>query len=1469
MKKRILSMALCVMMLVSVLPLSAFSTGAADAAACTCTAACTEGAMNAECPVCSAEGATAAQCALHSPAPAAATQAAAQSAPAMTNAAAPAAAVNDSTSAANGGASGDNPAPAANGGAGGNDSTPAANVGAGADDSTSATDGGAASDPSSAASAPADTTEATVAPAADAAVTAAQAQIDALPTAEALAALMTAMNDAEDNGDAAAYAEAEAQFGAANDSYDAARAAYDALTPDQQALINPALLNAFEAFLSEFYGAETLTGSDETPSGTESKVAQIGEGESAQYYDTLSNALNNATDGCTITLLKDIANENTLGFQDSFRENSATIDLNDKKITSTTVELPSSVKALTIKDSSKSKNGSITVNNSINTTGSLTVEGGNVTFTGAINSIEAKGGTLTIASEAPTDSSANVSSLKVEDAGTTVNIKSGKVNIESVANATVNITGGEVTLQNSDDNYAIGGSLKVSGGTLNIPNYTVTGLIVSDNGNVNITGGKVENPQISGGTVNISGGTIAKGNQANNEVDYPYITGGTVNISGGTVETFTATGGTIDVKSGGTLKELNVTGGEAAVTLKGEAPTDENKPNVGTLNVSGGSINIETTAPTVNTSEDANSKQNLFNIKTLNVTGGTATVTSGRINGVAVSGGTLNFNGGSIDDDSSYSGGALKLTGGTAEVKGGSISTVQQTDGTLKIHKEAQGSSSAIADLQYSGGTLAFVKGKDENGNDVEFNTGKAVVGRLYVTSGSPKLTNGVFGQIQNGIDNSDLLALLADGCAIFNKDNNVVSGKTSNTDNFTNGNKPFHIAEHDCDKYNAEAEHNYTKNADGKFYCDCGRECKHTSVGANGKCAKCTAEFFANGKKDSTTEYYTQQQFLSADFKFQAGYTYTLYGDITLGEAALTPDLISNINIVFNLNKHSVSGTINLGNDTHTLGLTIGGEGDLSGAKFVLKDGSALGLRTWTGDTASGKGLTLGGLDMSAVTAANAKMITVHSGMTITSFTGGASTVTVKDWLGGSETGVAPYLMLKNGNDAQPHNAQLSTLSNATVTIAKCENHSVTDNAGTCQYCGHTFVAKLTEGSKDTYFEYDSNSTTHILDKKGELGNAFTAASNATSGSNTLTLLADVNVHDDGVDEDFKISNGTFTFDLNGRKIGESNGTEIRICSNANVTITDNSGNSGNSGYLNRLYVGGINDDQGGTVTIESGNFNFVNPNYGTVNIKGGKTETLNVSNGGVANVSNADDGTIPEITTLNYNSSESTGTVSLQGGKYSKIGYADGYSGSKHVANFLSKDCAYYSTAEGTDGLVNVSELTDTSKLEADSGKYYYVRSHECTPDATGACTCGRVFVATLTTGTGEGATTTYYEALQSALNAAKTATDANVKVTLLSDNPMPVSGSNFGINGGTFTLDLNGKNVNNHVVVYNGNVTIIGKNDGTGTVSSLSVGLGGEYTNRANVTIKSGKFNSIGVGKNDNLTFNGGEVNKAPCQ
>lgn len=188
MKKRLVGVALCIVMLASVLPLSAFAASVetdGDESACTCEVACDASAMNAECAVCSAPDAPVTVCAKYS------------------------SQITDATAAQPAAENADSTAAPAEGGA----ATPAADV---ADPSThthTQTGNEAVTEPGEA-------------------VAAVQKMIDVLPTPEQFAAM-------DEAAQATAY-----------DAAQAAADAYDALTPAEQQQLNSAALMALHEYFN-------------------------------------------------------------------------------------------------------------------------------------------------------------------------------------------------------------------------------------------------------------------------------------------------------------------------------------------------------------------------------------------------------------------------------------------------------------------------------------------------------------------------------------------------------------------------------------------------------------------------------------------------------------------------------------------------------------------------------------------------------------------------------------------------------------------------------------------------------------------------------------------------------------------------------------------------------------------------------------------------------------------------------------------------------------------------------------------------------------------------------------------------------------------------------------------------------------------------------------------------------------------
>ncbi len=270
-------------------------------------------------------------------------------------------------------------------------------------------------------------------------------------------------------------------------------------------------------------------------------------------------------------------------------------------------------------------------------------------------------------------------------------------------NGTINIYGGTVTgTTEGIRNAPTGGTVNVSGGTVEgttygIYNYSYdnpgsgivtvsggeviggTGIRNSNSGTVDVSGGTVEGTKYgidNTGTVTVSGGTVEATSSTGRGI-YNYSGTGTVNVSGGTVNVSGGTvsgtergiyndGGSVNVSSNGTVKATSVSG-RGIYNYRG------------TVTVSGGTVG-------------ANSAHGIYN------EGGSVTVSDGTVTGITygiynTSNGTVNVssngtvkatdsNGRGIDNES----GSVTVSGGTVKATGGSVTTYGiYNNGTLTL----------------------------------------------------------------------------------------------------------------------------------------------------------------------------------------------------------------------------------------------------------------------------------------------------------------------------------------------------------------------------------------------------------------------------------------------------------------------------------------------------------------------------------------------------------------------------------------------------------------------------------------------------------------------------------------------------------------------------------------------------------------------------------------------------------------
>ena len=293
--------------------------------------------------------------------------------------------------------------------------------------------------------------------------------------------------------------------------------------------------------------------------------------------------------------------------------------------------------------------------------------------------ITTTGGNLNIGTFA--DATLDIATGSTIGEGSTVNLASG---------STITLNGGTVNM-NAGDTWS--GTISQTLGTLNYDGLASNGLLVANQGNLNIG-------TVSAATLNIAGGSSIASAVATN-----IATGSTLALSGGTVNLNTGDtwAGTVSMSSG----TLNY---------------DQLSSN-GILTTTGGNLNIgSTSAATLNiaagSSIAAATVANLASGSTLNVSGGTVNLNTGD-----TWAGTLNHSSGTLNYDGLASNGTLASTGGNLNI--GSTSAA-----TLNI---ASGSSIAAATTTNiaSGSTLAV------SGGTVSLNAGDTWTGTVNQTSGT------------------------------------------------------------------------------------------------------------------------------------------------------------------------------------------------------------------------------------------------------------------------------------------------------------------------------------------------------------------------------------------------------------------------------------------------------------------------------------------------------------------------------------------------------------------------------------------------------------------------------------------------------------------------------------------------------------------------------------------------------------
>ena len=316
--------------------------------------------------------------------------------------------------------------------------------------------------------------------------------------------------------------------------------------------------------------------------------------------------------------------------------------------------------------------------------------------------------------------------------------------MKKIMNATLNIKGGTVSLENSDK---YDGNINVSGGSLALVGITKNsqGVLKQTSGTTTISGTSFalnnSKDSITGGTLNVGSDT----SETTLTVENGTIGADTAtNISSGS--TVNVTGGNVTLNSNDTVKgNLNVTNG--SLTLDGIT-----KPNDGTFTQSGG---VATTTGDV---EILNSNNDKISSGTLNIGSSTGSskfkIAGGLLEKAAkirlAQGSSMEVSDGSVTIDgttdttegsNTVSGGELNLTDGVDKTTT-TTETFNQTSGTVNI----QDSKLVLntTDSQISGGTVNLSNSEldinNSSSNKAEINSAKSI---LSIRKGSKLTVNG------------------------------------------------------------------------------------------------------------------------------------------------------------------------------------------------------------------------------------------------------------------------------------------------------------------------------------------------------------------------------------------------------------------------------------------------------------------------------------------------------------------------------------------------------------------------------------------------------------------------------------------------------------------------------------------------------------------------------------------------------
>ena len=439
----------------------------------------------------------------------------------------------------------------------------------------------------------------------------------------------------------------------------------------------------------------------------------------------------------------------------------------------------------------------------------------------------------------------------------------------------LDIQSGEIGGILVDDNgvESPGGGLvcDVNSGSVTISGGTVLGLTVLEGAAVTVNGGSAHaGAWLNDSTLNITGGTFGNVRFRNN--------GGTIAISGGTFDTITNTNGS------GSIPLMPLLADNYAFYKGDNAQNSTEK-----------TLTNVTVRPHTHSFENGKCDCGASYVASVTASGGEST----------------NYT--SLDDalDAVKDGDTVTLLSGaeitrwhslskafTLELNGKTATT--QLNAELYLHAQVTVQDSSTGKTGGMAGTALL---NVQSNGDLTIQSG-TFNGRITINDGKLTIKGGTFNQevdLPRGDSDSvffsggtfakiwypnssgSFLDLLADGCAFYDNNNQLVNTANSTGRYLRN----VKVKEH---------QHSFTDGA-----CACGYTCPHTSVDANGACTVCGKQFAASITEGDDVTYY--DTFDSALFYATRndGCTLKLLADVTG-----TTVMINNP-FIFDLNGHSV----------------------------------------------------------------------------------------------------------------------------------------------------------------------------------------------------------------------------------------------------------------------------------------------------------------------------------------------------------------------------------------------------------------------------------------------------------------------------------------------------------------------------------------------------------------------------------